>query len=127
MRVLRYAPDPHLEANEGALSQEGYHRWRRECEFCCVPEEPDSFRLDQVEVMDEMGKALWSARTRWDVSSLLLGKVLSHYRRASEDDIQSVEDDVGEDLWGDSPGVHGQAQVPALYGLRGEGVGIFRT
>jgi hypothetical protein len=59
-----------------------------------------------------------------DISSLFLGEVLSHHRRASEDDIQPVEDDVvKEDLWGDIPRVHGQARVPASYGLWGEKVG----
>ena len=84
-------------------------------------------RLCLVEIFNELGKTLWSALFRAGVPPMRPRKVLIHHRRAREDDVRPLGDDIGEDLKGDRPSVHGQARVQTMRGLRREEVRISGT
>ena len=83
--------------------------WEWGPDFCGVLDKPYPISLCLAEVLKEAGKTQWSALARAVVPPMSLGKMLSHHWRACEDDINPLGHDIGEDLRGDSPGVHGQA------------------
>ncbi len=60
-----------------------------------------------MEVMNELGNAMWSALTREGGSSVYFGEVLCRHWRACEYNVHLLWKGIGEDLRRDSPGVHG--------------------